>query len=313
MTTLGPECRQNLIKQLSSIYLGPEEVFDLLLVGLLAPGHILLQGVPGVAKTTLAKSFSTALGCDFGRIQFTPDLLPADITGTTIYDLNAGQFEMRRGPIFAQVILGDEINRAPAKTQSALLEAMQEGQVTIDGQTIQLPEPFLVIATQNPVEQEGVYPLPEAQMDRFLLRIPIDYPCENDEVRMLTTHHRAPAKASAIFDGEHILNLRRHASDVHVSQEMAQYIVDVIRHTRTSRHTALGASPRAALALLKASKALAFLRGLDYVRPDEVRMLAEPVLAHRLILTPESQLDQFEERDVIAHAVSQMRYRGPAT
>ncbi|MGM0555021.1 MAG: AAA family ATPase [Myxococcota bacterium] len=294
--------------EVGRIFIGPEATVESLLVALLARGHILLEGVPGVAKTTLVRAFARTLQSDFKRIQFTPDLLPADITGTYIPNLQTNEFVLRKGPIFANILLGDEINRAPAKTQSALLEAMQERQVTIEGRTHSLEEPFLVLATQNPVEQEGVYPLPEAQLDRFLLKIKIGYPTAEQEFRVMKTHQTPPEPVRPILDASEIEELRQAAELVHVSDELTKYIIRLSKFTREHAKTALGASPRASLALLQAAKARSVVRGRDYVLPDDVRILAAKVLSHRLLLLPEAELSGLTPEDVVAQALQKVRY-----
>ncbi|MCB9544224.1 MAG: MoxR family ATPase [Myxococcales bacterium] len=308
----APRVREAIHRELDRVYIGPARVVDLLLTALLAPGHVLLEGVPGVAKTTLAKAFSATLGCDFRRIQFTPDMLPADITGSYILNLRDNSFVLRRGPIFAHVVLGDEINRAPAKTQSALLEAMQERQVTIEGETLALPDPFVVLATQNPLEQEGVYPLPEAQVDRFMMKLVMGYPSAGDELKMLATYDHPRAPVAAVLDPEAVRRLRAAAGAVHVSGEVQSYIVALARFTREHPRVRLGASPRASLSLMRAAKAAALLGGREFVLPDDIRGLAEPVLAHRLVMTPEAELDGVGGSDVVREAVSRVSYRGPA-
>ena len=297
---------------LGRVWTGPTETIDLLLTALLAPGHVLLEGVPGVAKTTLARGFAQLLGCDFRRIQFTPDLLPADITGAYILNMRDQQFVLRRGPIFAHVVLGDEINRAPAKTQSALLEAMQEQQVTLEGETHPLPDPFIVLATQNPMEQEGVYPLPEAQLDRFLLKLHIDYPSAADERRMLETHTHSTPALSAIASPDALRAWRYHATQVHVAPALYDYVVALVTATREHSQVRLGASPRASLALLRAAKALALLDGRAFMRPDDLRALAPSVLAHRITLTHEAEMDGVSGADVVRDVLSEVRWRGPA-
>lgn len=308
----APTMREALHRELDRVYLGPKHVVDLLLTALLAPGHVLLEGVPGVAKTTLAKAFSATLGCDFRRVQFTPDMLPADITGSYILNLRDNDFVLRRGPIFAHVVLGDEINRAPAKTQSALLEAMQERQVTIEGETLGLPDPFLVLATQNPLEQEGVYPLPEAQVDRFLIKLTMGYPSVSDEIQMLSTYDHPRPPVERLMSPEVIRALREAAEAVHVAPEIQRYIVALARFTRAHQRVRLGASPRASLGLMRAAKAAALLGGRDFVLPDDVRGLCEPVFAHRLVMTPEAELDGVSGSDVVREAVGRVDYRGPA-
>jgi MoxR-like ATPase len=303
--------RARVHEQIARVFIGPPRTVDLLLTALLAPGHVLLEGVPGVAKTTLAKAFSHTLGCELRRVQFTPDLLPADITGTYHLDMRNQQFVLRRGPVFAHIVLGDEINRAPAKTQSALLEAMQEQQVTIDGETLALPDPFLVLATQNPLEQEGVYPLPEAQVDRFLMKVEMGYPTVADELRMLATYDREPPPLETVLDPASILNLRAMAAAVHVADPVRAYLVDLSTFTREHPRVHLGASPRATLGLMRAAKAHALLHGRAFVLPDDVRHLAPSVLSHRLAMTPEAELDGLTAREVVAEALEKVPYRGP--
>ncbi|TVQ98764.1 MAG: MoxR family ATPase [Deltaproteobacteria bacterium] len=294
--------------EMGKVYLGSSNVPDRILMCLLAGGHVLLEGVPGVAKTTLVRAFAQCLDAGFRRIQFTPDLLPADITGTMVLDPRTGEFTLRRGPLFASVVLGDEINRAPAKTQSALLEAMQERQVTIDGETRLLPSPWMVLATQNPVEQEGVYVLPEAQLDRFLMRLRVGYPDERQEVAMLSAHGARPPMPQTVLDGEGVVELQRLAERVLVSSAISAYIVRLVRRTRRLDEVILGASPRASLALLRASRSRALLRGRDYVNVDDVREVAVPVLAHRLVLSPGAALGEVNEESLIERAVREVPY-----
>ncbi len=307
-----PTLRRQIHLELGRVWIGPSRTIDALLVALLAPGHVLLEGVPGVAKTTLARAFTTVLGCSFRRIQFTPDMLPADITGAYIMNLRDQEFVLRKGPVFSHVVLGDEINRAPAKTQSALLEAMQERQVTIEGDTLPLPDPFMVVATQNPLEQEGVYPLPEAQIDRFLLKLEIGYPTAAEERRMLETYDQSVAEVRPLLNPEGILALRRLTARVHVAPEMREYVVALSDFTRRHARARLGASPRASLSLLRAAKANACLDGRDFVRPDDVRALAVQTLAHRIVLTPEAEMDNLRGVDLIGEALAKVNYRGPA-
>lgn len=294
--------------QVSRVYLGPNSAIDTLLLALLARGHVLVEGVPGVAKTTLAKTFAAALGCQLRRIQFTPDLLPADITGTYVLDPNSGTFALRRGPIFSHVVLADEINRAPAKTQSALLEAMQEGQTTIEGESQKLPDPFIVIATQNPVDLEGTYPLPEAQLDRFVVRLVLGYPQEGTEVAMLRAHNTGAPEAHPVVTASEILQLQATARSVHAEPEIHQYVVNLCRFTRIHTKVLLGASPRASLALLQVAKARAVLSGRDFVTPDDVRAVAETVLAHRLILTSDLEGDEASRKRVLEDALDRVPY-----
>lgn len=296
------------LSEVSRVYIGPATVVEGLLITLFAAGHALLEGVPGVAKTTLVRTFSQTIDSEFKRIQFTPDMLPSDITGVYIPNLQTQEFTLRKGPIFANVILGDEINRAPAKTQSALLEAMQEYQVTIEGVTHVLPRPFLVLATQNPIEQEGVYELPEAQLDRFLMKLHIDYPSADQELKVLKTHQRAHEAVPKVLSGANILEIRKIVEDVHVSDELAQYIVRIVRFTREHPQTALGASPRAALALLRASKARAIVNERTFVLPDDVKALVKKVLAHRIIMQPEAELSGVSGEDVVKQALDRVKY-----
>lgn len=292
----------------SRVFLGPRAAIDTLLIAVLARGHVLLEGVPGVAKTTLAKAFATALGCQLRRIQFTPDLLPADITGTYVLDPRTGTFSLRRGPVFANVVLADEINRAPAKTQSALLEAMQEGQATIEGESQPLPDPFIVIATQNPVDLEGTYPLPEAQLDRFLVRLVLGYPEEGTEVAMLRAHNEGAPAADPVMSPDEVAHLQRTTLRVHAEGEIHHYAVNLCRFTRDHSKVLLGASPRASLALLQAAKAQAVLADRDFVTPDDVRSVALSVLAHRLILVPDLDGDEMTRRRVVEDALDRVPY-----
>ncbi len=293
---------------IGTVYIGPESTTETLLVAMIARGHVLLEGVPGVAKTTLVKAFAQTLGADYRRIQFTPDLLPSDITGTYILNMKENTFALRRGPIFANVVLGDEINRAPAKTQSALLEAMQERQVTVEGVTEQLGAPFLVLATQNPVEQEGVYMLPEAQLDRFLVKLEMGYPTFEDELRIMRTHDRPVAKLPALLRPAEIISMCELADRVHVDDELVAYIARVTQFTRGHQQAQLGASPRASIALMRAAKARALIRGRDYVLPDDIRNLAVPVLAHRVVLVPEAELNGYQSEDLVRQSLESVRY-----
>ncbi len=310
LTQVG-EIAQSLIKEVAKAYIGSPQITEAILTALLAGGHVLIEGVPGVAKTTLVKAFSQTLGCNYRRIQFTPDLLPSDITGTYILDMRTSEFVLRHGPIFTNVLLGDEINRAPAKTQSALLEAMQERQVTIEGETKPLSQPFIVLATQNPIEHEGTYPLPEAQVDRFLIKLTMTYPALEDEKRMLATYNQPLAELRALVGPEDLLRMQQLAGEVHVAEEIFDYILALVAHTRTHRRVYLGASPRAALALLRAAKALALIRGRDYVLPDDVKALASLVLSHRIIMTPEAELEGVHGHSVVSEAVERVAYKPP--
>lgn len=286
-------------------FVGSPEAVEALLVALIARGHALVEGVPGVAKTTLCKSLAQTLGASFRRIQFTPDLLPADITGTFVFDVQRSQFQLRRGPIFAHVVLADEINRAPAKTQSALLEAMQEQQVTIEGETHPLEPPFIVLATQNPIEHEGTYALPEAQMDRFLLRIVLGYPSPADEREVLTRYARRPRPPEPVLSAQDVVRLQNLCEEVHVESDVHDYILALVHRTRAHHRVALGVSPRGALALLWAAKARALIRGRPHVIPDDVKSLAVSVLCHRLLLAAEAELDGFRAEQVITDILAE--------
>ncbi|HII61041.1 AAA family ATPase [Pyrococcus horikoshii] len=279
---------------------GKDDVIELLAIALLAEGHVMIEGVPGVAKTTIAKSFAQVLGLKFSRIQLTPDLLPADILGTVYYDQSDGLWKIKKGPIFANVVLADEINRAQPKTQSALLEAMQERQVTIEGRTFPLEKPFMVIATKNPIEFEGVYNLPEAQVDRFMLNIKIGYPTREEEVEMLRKKDRGElGEVGRIFSREQIVRMINEVKRVKTSEEVLHYLYEIVNETRKDERLIVGASPRASEHLLYASKAKAFLEGRDYVIPDDVKFLAVPVLAHRLLIKAEHEIEGIKGEDIV--------------
>jgi len=296
-------------QEIQRVFIGAPGIAELLLVTLFARGHVLLEGVPGVAKTTLAKAFASTLRCEFKRVQFTPDLLPADITGTYMHSPNDGTWKLREGPVFANVVLADEINRAPAKTQSALLEAMQEFQTTIDGETRKLPSPFIVIATQNPVEQAGTYPLPEAQIDRFLMRIVIGYPNAREEESMLRRFSAGTPTVQPMLRPEEILFAQRLAKAVHVEDAIIDYVVRLNEFTRHHAMVFLGASPRAGLALVQAAMALALVSGRPFVLPDDIKRLAPYVLAHRMVMTPEAQMEGVTGERVIREALEKVGHR----
>ena len=300
---------REVVDEVQRVYVGPRHVVELLIVSLLARGHALLEGVPGVAKTTLVKAFASTLGCAFRRIQFTPDLLPADITGTYVLSPKEGTFGLREGPIFANVVLGDEINRAPAKTQSALLEAMQEQQVTIEGDTRRLPNPFIVLATQNPVEQAGTYPLPEAQIDRFLIRLVIGYPSSKDELGILRRFTGGAPQPRQVLAPEQIMAMQQIVERVFVEDSILDYVVRIARFTREHARLFLGASPRASLALVRAARASALIAGRGYVIPDDIKGLAESVLAHRLVLTPEAEMEGTQNDSIVRQAIEQVPHR----
>jgi MoxR-like ATPase len=295
------------VDNLATVIRAPRETLQLTVLVLVAEGHLLIEDIPGVGKTVLARSLARSLGLSFARVQFTPDLLPTDVTGVNVFDQRTGTFELRPGPVFANVLLADEINRASPKTQSALLEAMQEAQVTIDGVTHPLGAPFLVIATQNPIEYEGTYPLPEAQLDRFTARISLGYPPPAEEARMLAEQTtRSPLDAlETVARREDVLAAIAAARRVFVEESVGRYVVSLLRHTRTSPRLALGASPRAGIALLRTAKARALACGRDYVVPEDVQAVAVPVLAHRLILAPSGRAGRAEPEDAVREALAE--------
>ena len=271
--------------------MGKEPVLEKVMLAILANSHVLFEDYPGLAKTLLARSFAMSMGCDFSRIQFTPDLLPADITGTYVYNVKSGNFELRKGPVFTNILLADEINRAPPKTQAALLEAMQEGQTTLDGKTHLLGTPFIVMATQNPIEYEGVYPLPEAQLDRFLVRLRLGYPTRTEEVEVMKrrmVRGQEDAVLDPIADSNTILDLQKTVEGIHVDDDVLGYIADIVQATRSQRQVEVGASPRGSLAIFKLSRARAVFHGRDYVIPDDVKEVVATSLVHRLIMKAES-------------------------
>jgi len=288
-------------QEIGKALVGMEDLSDLLLTCLLSEGHAVLEGVPGVAKTTMIKRFTGCVGLNFSRIQFTPDLLPADILGNYVYSPANGSFSLRKGPIFSNVILADEINRSPPKTQSALLECMQERQATIEGTTLPMPLPFMVLATQNPIELEGTYPLPEAQIDRFLFKLHVGYPGEAGELEMLRIKNASadPPAPRVVARGETILRLARAAKRVHVEVSVLEYIRDLATATRRNENVSLGASPRASEHFLRAAKAWALISGRSYATPDDVKKLAKPILLHRLLLTVEAELEDITPEAVI--------------
>jgi MoxR-like ATPase len=300
---------EDLRREVQRVYVGSGRALDVMMVALLARGHVLLEGVPGVAKTTLVKAFATGLGCSARRIQFTPDLLPADITGTYVLSPRDGTFSLRAGPIFANVVLADEINRAPAKTQSALLEAMQERQVTIEGDRFELPLPFLVLATQNPIDLEGTYPLPEAQIDRFLVRVAMGYPTAREEALMLKTHGVEAPAVRAVLSPQDVVQLQAICARVHIDDDLHDYAVAITSYTRTHSKVALGASPRATLGLVHASKAHALLAARTYVIPEDVRAVAPSVLAHRLVLAGDVEADPRARDQIVEEALQKVGYR----
>jgi len=300
------ELHERVAAEVGKAVVGQEEALAAMVAAVAVNGHVLLEGVPGVAKTLLANAAARALGIDFARIQFTPDLLPSDVTGTMT--LRGSELAFRPGPIFAGIVLADEVNRTPPKTQSALLEAMQEGQVTVDGRSHPLPDPFLVVATQNPIEYEGTYPLPEAQLDRFLMKVDVGYPDEAEELEMLGLARTGLTSAgieeiAAVTDPGELRSLRAQVDETRVTDELARYVVAVVRTTRELPSVSLGASPRATVHLLAAARAAARLAGRDFVTPDDVVRMAAPVLRHRVVLTPEAELDRQRPDDAVAAAL----------
>jgi MoxR-like ATPase len=301
------EIAQEVLSEVSRVIVGYGETLQQLFISLLVNGHVLLEGVPGLGKTVMAKTFAKTLGISFRRVQFTPDLLPADITGTKIFDQNEGQFVLQKGPIFANVVLADEINRSAPKTQAALLEAMAERQVTIEGQTLTLEKPFIVIATENPVEMEGTYPLPEAQVDRFLFKLWLDYPEQDEEVEIMRRQISGEAPSvEVITSAEEILAAQKVMNMVYIDERILKYVRDIIIKTRNHPQIALGCGPRASLTLMKCAKARAAILGRTYVTPDDVRALIVPALNHRILLKAESELEGLDTKSVLKSIVEEI-------
>ena len=300
---------EELVTELERAIVGKREALELVLLGVLADGHVLIEDFPGLAKTLIARSFAQAASMRFTRVQFTPDLMPGDVTGSSIFDQRTSDFEFRPGPVFTNLLLADEINRAPPKTQAALLEAMQERQVTIEGTTRALERPFIVLATQNPIEYEGTYPLPEAQLDRFLLRLQVGYPSADDEWTILERRlerREDEIELSPVVDRETLLEMQRAIEEVHVTDTLGRYIVELVGATRSSQRLQVGASPRGALALLKLSRCRAALEGRDFATPDDVKRVAVPALAHRLTLKPELWVQRISAEDVVRETLEQV-------
>jgi MoxR-like ATPase len=293
---------RGVVDNVEHVIQGKQQVIEMVLLCLVSEGHLLLEDAPGVGKTSLAKSLATSIECSFGRVQFTPDLLPSDVVGITVWNRNDSSFEFRPGPVFNNVVLADEINRASPKTQAALLESMAERQVTVDGVTYPLAPPFMVIATQNPIEHEGTFPLPRSQLDRFLMRVSVGYPAPTAELEILDAHgdHDALDDIGPVLAADHIKAMTAAARSVHIAPSLKTYLVDIAQATRRTPHLALGMSPRATLALQRISKARAAAHGRNYVTPDDIKALAAPVLTHRLMVTPEAELQGLRPADIVA-------------
>ena len=302
---------QRIKAEIGKVIVGQSNLIELLITALLADGHVLIEGVPGVAKTLTAKLFAKILSVDFARLQFTPDLMPSDVMGTAVFNLKISEFEFRPGPIFSNIVLIDEINRAPAKTQSALFEVMEERQVTMDGVTHAMKKPYLVLATQNPIEHEGTYRLPEAQLDRFLFKICVSYPSPEEEVTILLNSQAREGSTpledvSPILNAADIAALKQYARQVHVEENMIRYIAQVVQETRNNPMLFLGASPRASLALLHAAKAFALINGRDFISPEDVKHLALPILRHRVILTPEKEMEGITVDEMVDQLINKI-------
>jgi MoxR-like ATPase len=300
---------QKVMDEVERAVVGKRGVLEMIMSAVLAGGHVLLEDYPGLGKTLIARSFAAVLGLDFKRIQFTPDLLPGDITGSYVLDRVQNRFQLRQGPIFSNIVLADEINRASPKTQSALLEAMQEGQVTLEGESMTLPEPFLVMATQNPIEYEGTFPLPEAQLDRFMLKLSIGYPDVAEEKEILNRRHtrrQDEVELKPVTSAAKLLKMRALVESVHVDSDLEEYIARLVHETRNDRRVAVGASPRASLAFLKMARAHAALNGRDYILPDDIKRFANPILSHRIILLPEYWVARDITGEVIADVLKKV-------
>jgi MoxR-like ATPase len=300
---------QTLKQEIGKVIVGQEQMVELLLAAVLADGHVLIEGVPGVAKTLTAKLLSKSISVGFSRIQFTPDMMPSDVIGTTIFNPKDSTFQFNKGPIFSNIVLIDEINRAPAKTQAALFEVMEERQITVDGHSYQLSVPFMVVATQNPIEQEGTYHLPEAQLDRFLFKINVSYPTAEQEFRIVLQHHQQNlnemiSQVSTVLSSTQVSELRKQVRSIHVEEKLINFITAIVANTRNHKSIYLGASPRASIGILNGAKALASMRGRDFVTPDDIIYVIPPVLRHRIVLTPEKEMEGASTDDVIQQIVA---------
>ena len=300
---------QEITQNIANVVVGQNMTIDLIITVILAEGHVLLEGVPGVAKTLIARTVSKLINAEFGRIQFTPDLMPSDVLGTEVFNMKSGEFDFHKGPVFADIVLVDEINRAPAKTQAALFEVMQERQVTIDANTYNMNPVFTIIATQNPIDQEGTYKLPEAQLDRFIMKINVGYPNPQEELEVLRRHNVSSGftklkEVKPVLSLQDIANMREMLSKVIIAPELVKYIVDIIQSTRHHKYIYLGASPRASVALMKTAKAFALIQGRDFVTPDDIQILAYPVLQHRIIINTDAELDGQNANNVIKSVIA---------
>lgn len=302
----------NVVENIEKVVVGKRHAVELAVIGLLCQGHLLIEDVPGVGKTVLARSLARSLGCSFSRIQFTPDMLPSDVTGVSIYNQLSSQFEFRPGPVMAQVVLADEINRATPKTQAALLEAMEERQITVDGKTHILPRPFLVLATQNPIEYEGTFPLPEAQLDRFLMRLKLGYPEQDDEITILERqqYQHPIIELSQVVSEAELIEAQEEIKNIYIAPPVKRYIVELVRQTRQHPDVYLGASPRGSLALFRTGQARANIQGRDYVLPDDIKALAKPALSHRVILGPAARLRDLSADQVLDEVLSKVPVPG---
>ena len=310
LTALNEQVKK-IKEEIGKVIVGQESMVELLITAILVDGHVLIEGVPGVAKTLTAKLISRIISADFSRIQFTPDLMPSDVLGTSVFNLKTSEFDFRPGPVFSNIILIDEINRAPAKTQAALFEVMEERQVTIDGLTHKMKTPYIVLATQNPIEHEGTYRLPEAQLDRFLFKVVASYPSLEEEIEIINRHHlrkgvQAVSEVSALITAQQIIQFRQFAQQVHIESNLVSYIAQIIQATRSNSMLFLGASPRASIAILNSAKAYAIINGRDFVNPEDIKFVALPVLRHRIILSPEKEMEGASADEVVKQIIDKV-------